>query len=266
MILSANDTISEDIEEGLKTALSQECMPTAAFVLKQIIENNQIAKDEHIAICQDTGMAVFFFDIGQDVHFTGGLFEETVHDAVRQAYQDGYFRKSIVNEPIFERKNTRDNTPAVIHTRLVPGDQVHALFIAKGFGSENMSRIKMFPPSAGLQGVLDFIVETALLAGPNACPPVILGVGIGGDFESAAALAKCMTARKTTVRHADERYAQLELEALKRINASGMGPGGIGGKTFALAVNVDYQPTHIAGLPVAVNVCCHASRHSEMTL
>ena len=266
MILEANYVISDDITGALAEARRIETMPAAAFVLDQIMENNQIAKDERLAICQDTGMAVFFFEIGQDVHFTGGAFEDTVQQAVRDAYREGYLRKSIVAEPIWERKNTGDNTPAVIHTRIVPGDQVRVLFIAKGFGSENMSRIKMLSPASGEKGVLDCIVETALNAGPNACPPMIIGVGVGGDFESAAVLAKKMIARPVGSHHPDAKYAGLEAEALRRINASGIGPGGIGGRTLALAVNIGYLPTHIAGLPIAVNICCHASRHAVLTI
>ncbi len=266
LILEANYVIPKDILDHLIRAEENETSPSGRFVLRQIIENDRIAADERIAICQDTGMAVFFFDIGQDVHFSGGDFTDAVNEAVAEAYTKGYLRKSIVSDPVFGRVNTRDNTPAVIHTRIVPGDRVGILFIAKGFGSENMSRIKMLPPAAGRKGVLDFIVETAVGAGPNACPPIIVGVGVGGDFESAAMMAKRMISRPVGSRNDDPAYALMESEAMERINSYGIGPAGIGGLSFALTVNIDHAPTHIAGLPVAVNICCHASRHAHRVL
>ena len=210
-------------------------------------------------------MAVFFFEIGQGVHIVGP-FEEAVNDAVRVAYRDGYLRKSVVAEPMFDRVNTGDNTPAVIHTRLVAGDRIHILFTPKGFGSENMSRIRMFPPAAGVEGMKRFVIDTVAEAGPNPCPPVIVGVGVGGTFEQAALMAKRMTARPVGSHNHDPRYAALEEELLEAINRLGVGPAGIGGATTALAVNIDYRPTHIAGMPVAVNMCCHCARHAEITL
>ena len=235
-------------------------------MLSQLAENYRIAHDERVAICQDTGMAVLFLDVGQEVRFTGGSFEEAIQEGVRQAYREGYLRKSVVREPVFDRANTGDNTPAILHVKIVPGDQVHILALAKGFGSENMSAIKMLPPSAGEQGVLDFIVETVKNAGPNPCPPVIVGVGVGGDFEQAALIAKRMTAQSVGSQNPDSRYAALEQKALTAVNRLGIGPAGIGGRTTALAVNIGFAPTHIAGLPVAVNICCHASRHAETVL
>ena len=249
----------------MERGAARETSPTARNVLEQIAESYKIAREERIAICQDTGMAVFFIEVGQEVHVIGP-FEEAVNEAVRVAYRDGYLRKSVVAEPMFDRVNTRDNTPAIIHTRLVPGEQIHILFIAKGFGSENMSRIAMFPPAAGVEGMKRFVVDAVREAGPNPCPPVIVGVGVGGDFEQAAMTAKRMTARPVGSHNADPRYAALEEELLEEINALGVGPAGIGGATTALAVNIDFRPTHIAGMPVAVNMCCHCARHAETTL
>ena len=263
LCLKANCEISPDIEKAVSDAREGEPSPAGKNVLCQLCENYRIAREERIAICQDTGMAVFFIDVGQDVHFTGGDFEAAVNEGVRRAYRDGYLRKSVVDDPVFDRKNTGDNTPAVIHLRIVPGDRVHILFTAKGFGSENMSAVKMLPPADGEQGVLDFIVDAARKAGPNPCPPMILGVGVGGTFEEAALLAKRMTARPVGTRHPDPRYARIEQDALAAINRLGTGPAGIGGRTTALAVNIASAPTHIAGLPVAVNICCHAARHAE---
>jgi fumarate hydratase subunit alpha len=210
-------------------------------------------------------MAVVFAEVGQDVHIAGD-FEQAVNDGVRSAYSDGYLRKSVVNDPLFDRKNTGDNAPAVLHTRLVPGDTIHLMVTPKGFGSENMSRIKMLAPSEGVEGAIDFVVNAVVKAGPNPCPPVIVGVGIGGTMEMAALIAKRMTARPVGSSHPDPRYAELERTMLTKINASGVGPGGIGGRLTALAVNADHYPTHIAGLPVAVNVCCHCARHAQTTL
>lgn len=266
LFLDANYLIGRDVECAVGKAIEKEESPTAKSVLEQIALNQRIARQERVALCQDTGMAVLFVDIGQDVHFIGGNFEQAVQDGVRAAYQKGYLRKSVVNEPIYERKNTGDNTPAVLHLTLVPGDKVHIMAVAKGFGSENMSAIKMLVPADGEKGVLDFIVDTARRAGPNPCPPMILGVGVGGTFEQAALIAKRATARPVGSQNADPRYAALEKRALDKINALGIGAAGIGGVTTALCVNIDYAPTHIAGLPVAVNICCHAARHAEATL
>ncbi|MBQ4074413.1 MAG: fumarate hydratase [Clostridia bacterium] len=266
LIFTASYEIGPDVEKAVQDAMKTEASEIGRSVLCQLCENYQIAREERIAICQDTGMAVIFIDVGQDVHFTEGNFEDAVHEGVRQAYAEGYLRKSVVKEPIFDRKNTTDNTPAVIHTRLVPGDQVHILITCKGFGSENMSALKMLVPADGVEGVKKFIVETAKKAGPNPCPPMIIGVGVGGTMEQAALIAKRMTARAVGSRNAHPQYARLEEEVLSAINCLGIGPAGIGGTTTALAVNIDFAPTHIAGLPVAVNICCHAARHAEGTL
>lgn len=266
LYFTANYDIGPDIADAVCRACEAEPSPAGKAVLGQLSENYRIAHDERVAICQDTGMAVLFLDVGQEVHFTGGGFAEAVQEGVRQAYREGYLRKSVVREPIFDRANTGDNTPAILHINIVPGDQVHILALAKGFGSENMSAVKMLPPAAGEQGVLDFIVETVKNAGPNPCPPVIVGVGVGGDFEQAALIAKRMTAWPVGSQNPDARYAALEQKALTAVNRLGIGPAGIGGRTTALAVNIGFAPTHIAGLPVAVNICCHASRHAETVL
>ena len=260
LFLDANYLIGADVKDAIRLACEREESPTAKNVLSQIALNQDIAAKERVAICQDTGMAILFLEIGQDVHFTGGNFNAAVQDGVRSAYQNGFLRKSVVREPIFDRKNTGDNTPAILHIQIVPGDKVHILAVAKGFGSENMSAIKMLVPADGEQGVLDFIVDTARKAGPNPCPPIILGVGVGGTLEQAALIAKRATARPVGSENPDPRYAALEKKALEKINNLGIGAAGIGGVTTALCVNIDYAPTHIAGLPVAVNVCCHAAR------
>lgn len=266
LLLRASRSIGADVEKAVGNALQSEPSPAGRAALSQIAENYQIARDEGVAICQDTGMVILFADIGQDVHITGGDFCQAVQQGVREAYEEGYLRKSVVAEPLFERINTKDNTPAVIHTSIVPGDRVRLLAMPKGFGSENMSRVKMLVPADGVCGVRRFIVQTVQEAGPNPCPPVIVGVGIGGTMEMAALLAKRCTARPVGSHNSDSRYAQLETEALAAINRTGIGPAGTGGRTTALAVNIDYFPTHIAGLPVAVNICCHAARHAEGVL
>ena len=263
LFMTANYFIGPDIERAVSDAAQAEPSPGGKAVLCQLCENYQIAREERVAICQDTGMAVLFMDVGQDVHFTGGDFEAAVQEGVRRAYRDGYLRKSVVDDPVFDRKNTGDNTPAILHLRIVPGDRVHILATAKGFGSENMSAVKMCTPAEGEAGVRDFIIETARRAGPNPCPPMIIGVGVGGTMEQAALLAKRMTARPVGSHHPDPRYAQIEADALAAINRLGIGPAGIGGRTTALAVNIASAPTHIAGMPVAVNICCHAARHAE---
>lgn len=217
-------------------------------------------------MCQDTGMAVVFAEVGQDVHITGGNFVDAINQGVREAYSEGCLRKSIVADPLFDRKNTGDNTPAVIYTDIVPGDKIKLTVTCKGFGSENMSRIKMMTPADGVDGVLDFIVNTVVEAGPNPCPPTIVGVCIGGTMDKAAQIAKLATIRPVGSHNSDPRYAQLEAEALRRINDSGVGPGGLGGRVTCLAVNIESYPTHIAGMPVAVNVCCHAARHGEAVI
>lgn len=266
LLLEASYCIGADVEQSVLSAMESEPSPAGRAALEQIAENYRIAREENVAICQDTGMAVIFMDVGQDVHIEGGALEAAVQEGVRQAYADGYLRKSVVAEPLFDRVNTKDNTPAVIHTRIVPGEHIRILVTPKGFGSENMSRIKMLVPADGVEGVKRFIVQTVEEAGPNPCPPVIVGVGIGGTMETAALMAKRCTARAVGSHNADPRYAALEDEVLRLINKTGVGPAGTGGRTTALAVNIDYYPTHIAGLPVAVNICCHAARHAEGVL
>ena len=266
LFLTAAYNIGPDVEAAVKAACEAEPSPIGKSVLCQLCENYQIAREEGVAICQDTGMAVLFIDVGQDVHFVGGDFEAAVQEGVRQAYSEGYLRKSIVDDPLFDRKNTGDNTPAVIHLRIVPGEKVRFLVTAKGFGSENMSAVKMCVAADGEEGVRNFIIDTARKAGPNPCPPMIIGVGIGGTLEQAALIAKRMTARPVGSHNPDPRYAKLEADALAAINRLGIGPAGIGGRTTCLAVNIDHFPTHIAGMPVAVNICCHAARHAEGVL
>ena len=266
LFLQANRRITPDIRAAMASARATETSPAAAYALDQLLENYNCAETDGLPICQDTGMAVVFAEVGQEVHFTQGQFTEAVNAGVREAYEGGLLRKSVVADPLFDRKNTLDNCPAIIHTAIVPGDRVRLLAIAKGFGSENMSRVGMLTPAAGEEGVFEYIVETARLAGPNPCPPIIVGVGIGGDFEQAALLAKRATARPLNARHPDPRYAALERRALDAINALMIGAAGYGGRTTALNVAIEHAPTHIAGLPVAVNICCHASRHAEIIL
>lgn len=266
LILEASYNIGPDVEGAVSAFMAQEPSPSGRAVLGQLLENYRIARDEQVAICQDTGMCVVFLDVGQEVHITGGDLSEAVAEAVRQAYGEGYLRKSVVKDPLYERTNTKDNTPPILHTRIVPGDKIDILVTPKGFGSENMSRIKMLVPADGEKGVIDFVVGTVVEAGPNPCPPVIVGVGIGGTLEVAALMAKRMTARALNEENPDPRYAQLEKTILEKINRSGVGPAGIGGRTTALKVNIMTHPTHIAGMPVAVNVCCHAARHAHAVL
>ena len=266
LILKASYEIGGDVENAVAAYCRSEPSPAGQAVLRQLLENYEIARSERVAICQDTGMCVIFMDIGQDVHIAGGDLNEALNNAVRRAYGDGYLRKSVVRDPLYDRVNTRDNTPPVVHTRIVPGEQIDILVTPKGFGSENMSRIKMLVPADGEQGVIDFVVDTVRQAGPNPCPPVIVGVGIGGTMEGAALMAKRMTARAINEANPDARYAALEEKMLARINALGIGPAGIGGRCTALKVNIMTAPTHIAGLPVAVNICCHAARHAHAVL
>ncbi len=258
-----NYFIGEDILEALNNAHNNETNYIGKNVLSQLIENNRIAANEEVPICQDTGMAVLFIEYGERVVIENGSFESAVQEGVRQAYIDGYLRKSVVDDPIFDRVNTRDNTPAIIYTSIVPGDKIKILAGCKGFGSENMSAIKMLTPSAGIEGVKKFILDTVRYAGPNPCPPIVVGVGIGGTFEKAAMLAKKATLRPINTQNPDERYAALENELLCEINKMGFGPAGLGGDNTALGANIEYFPTHIAGMPVAVNICCHAARHKE---
>lgn len=266
LFLDANRYIGHDVTEKIEHFQSLEASPVGRNVLSQLLLNNRIAASDQVPICQDTGMSVVFVDLGQDVHLTGGDYEEAIQEGVRTAYTQGYFRKSVVSEPLFERVNTKDNTPAVIHTRIVPGDKVRILAVAKGFGSENMSALKMLVPADGIEGVKKFVLQTVQNAGPNPCPPIIVGIGIGGTFEQAALMAKRMTARPLDEENPDPRYAALEKELLEKINRLGIGPAGIGGNTTALKVNIEYAATHIAGLPIAINICCHAARHAERTI
>lgn len=260
LFMDCNYFIGEDILNALEKARENETSDTAESVLSQIIENDKIAAEEEIPMCQDTGMAVIFVEYGDKV-FIDGDFEQAVQQGVREAYTDGYLRKSVVDDPVFDRINTKDNTPAIIHTRIVSGDKIRITAGGKGFGSENMSAIKMLTPSYGVEGVKSFILDTVRAAGPNPCPPIVVGVGIGGTFERAAQLAKKATFRSIDTSNPDERYRALEKELLDEINKMGFGPAGLGGKTCALGVNIETSPTHIAGMPVAVNICCHAARH-----
>ena len=260
MCIEANLRLSGDVKDKLYAAADSEENPLGKQILGQLKENLRIADAEEIPICQDTGMAVVFVRIGQDVHFEGGHLEDAINEGIRQGYQEGYLRKSIVRDPI-DRVNTQDNTPGVIHYEIVPGENVELIVAPKGFGSENMSRIVMLKPADGIEGVKEVILETVKLAGPNACPPIVVGVGIGGTFEKAAILAKKALTRDLNV-HSNIPYVkELEEEMLQKINALGIGPAGLGGRTTALGVNVEVYPTHIAGLPVAVNICCHVNRH-----
>ncbi len=263
--IEANKILPSDLEGVIRRCAKCEKAELAANVMQTLCDNLDAAAELSLPICQDTGMAVIFAEIGQDIHFTGGDFEQAVNDGVAQGYIEGLLRKSVVSDPL-RRVNTDDNTPAVIHTRIVPGDKLHITVAPKGFGSENMSRIKMFTPSATREDIMNFVVDTVKTAGSNPCPPVVLGVGIGGDFEKCALLAKKALCRPVSEPNADEFYAQMERDILSRVNALGIGPQGFGGETTALAVAVETYPTHIAGLPVAVNVGCHVTRHSSFTL
>ena len=259
MCVDANHFLSEDMKCAMQTAAEGEKSALGRQILKQLQENMRIAGEDMIPICQDTGMTVVFIEVGQDVHFEGGLLEDAVNEGVRQGYEKGYLRKSVVKDPI-ERVNTGDNTPAVIHYCIVPGDGVKITVAPKGFGSENMSRIFMLKPSDGIEGVKEAVLTAVEEAGPNACPPMVVGVGIGGTFEKCALMAKHALFRPVNVRSKIPYICRLEEELLERINCLGIGPGGLGGTITALGVNIDTYPTHIAGLPVAVNICCHAVR------
>lgn len=263
LFLKANFEIGSDVLEMLKERKEKEKSEIGQAVLSQIIENDIIASNEKIAMCQDTGYAVVFVELGQEVAIVDGDFNEAINQGVREAYGEGYLRKSVVEEPLFERKNTKDNTPAIVHLDIVPGDKIKIAVTPKGFGSENMSALKMLKPADGIQGVHDFVVETVEKAGPNPCPPIVVGVGIGGTVEKAALIAKKSLLRAVDVHNSDERYARLERAMLEDINKLGIGPAGLGGITTALSVNIEFAPTHIAGLPVVVNICCHAARHAE---
>ncbi|MBR5765424.1 MAG: fumarate hydratase [Lachnospiraceae bacterium] len=261
MCIEAAHYLTDDMKDCLNSAEKCEESPLGRQILEQLKENLDIAGKDMIPICQDTGMAVVFAEIGQDVHFTGGSIEEAINEGVRRGYVDGYLRKSVVSDPII-RENTKDNTPAVIHYDIVPGDKVRLTIAPKGFGSENMSRIYMLKPADGIDGVKEAILNAVSEAGPNACPPMVVGVGIGGTFEKCAILAKKALTRPVNKRSDVGYIADLEEEMLEKINNLGIGPGGLGGSTTAFAVNIETYATHIAGLPVAVNICCHVNRHS----
>ena len=260
MCIEANHFLSEDMKKVFEQAVQKEKAPLGRQVLNQLKENLEIAGAEMIPICQDTGMAVIFMKVGQEVHFEGGNLTEAVNEGVRQGYVDGYLRKSVVKDPIY-RDNTKDNTPAVIHYEIVEGDQVDITVAPKGFGSENMSRIFMLKPADGIEGVKESILTAVKDAGPNACPPMVIGVGIGGTFEKCAVMAKHALTRDLEEESPVPYVRELEKEMLKKINSLGIGPGGLGGTVTALAVNIETYPTHIAGLPMAVNICCHVNRH-----
>jgi len=266
MCFDANIYLGDDEFEALKRSYEQEESPTGKEVFRQLIENVEIARDEQIPICQDTGFAVFFVEWGQEVHLTGQSLEEAIHAGVRKGYEEGYLRKSIVTDPLYDRKNTGDNTPAVIYTDLVPGDKVKILFAPKGGGAENMSAVKMLKPSDGEDGLVDFVVNHCKAVGPNPCPPIVVGVGIGGTFDRVAVNAKKALFRSLGKPNPDSRFADLERKILEKINDLGVGPQGFGGRTFALAVHIETYPAHIASMPAAVNLNCHASRHLERVL
>lgn len=266
LCIDANTYLSEDIYEAIVDAKNKEEAPLAKEILGTLIENACIAKNECMPICQDTGMAVVFIEIGQDVHITGGALKDAINSGVAKGYTEGYMRKSVVGDPLFGRVNTKDNTPAIIHIDIVPGDKLKITLAPKGFGSENMSALKMLKPADGIEGAKKFIVETVKNAGPNPCPPIVVGVGIGGTMEKSAQLAKKALIRPINKRNSNDNYRKLEEELLELINKTGVGAQGLGGRITALAVNVEYYPTHIAGLPVAVNINCHATRHAEVIL
>ena len=265
MCIEANHYLSDDMKKVFDNARNNEKSPLGKQILEQLDENLKIAREDMIPICQDTGMAVVFVKIGQDVHITGANIEDAINEGVRQGYVEGYLRKSVVNDPII-RKNTKDNTPAVIHYEIVPGENITITVAPKGFGSENMSRVFMLKPADGIEGVKNAVLTAVRDAGPNACPPMVVGVGIGGTFEKCAYLAKKALAREADSSSDIEYVSKLENELLDKINKMGIGPGGLGGTQTALAVNVETYPTHIAGLPVAINICCHVNRHVTRTI
>lgn len=265
MCIEANHFLTDDMKQVLASSKETEESSLGKQILGQLQENLCIAGEDMIPICQDTGMAVIFMEIGQDVHFTGGVLEDAINEGVRRGYVDGFLRKSVVSDPLI-RENTKDNTPAIIHYEMVPGDKVKITVAPKGFGSENMSRIFMLKPADGIEGVKEAVLTAVKDAGPNACPPMVVGVGIGGTFEKCALLAKKALTRPVNEHSTIPYVKEMEEELLQKINASGIGPGGLGGTTTAFAVNINTYPTHIAGLPVAVNICCHVNRHSVRTI
>lgn len=265
MCIEANYTLSDDVKNKIINSAAVEESEIGKKILNQLEENMNIADSDNIPICQDTGMAVIFIKIGQDVHITGGNLEDAINQGVREGYIEGYLRKSVVKDPII-RKNTKDNTPAVIHYEIIPGDKIEITVAPKGFGSENMSRVCMLKPADGIEGVKNAVIETVKLAGPNACPPVVVGVGVGGTFEKCALLTKKALTRDIDSENSIEYVAELEKELLNEINKLNIGPGGLGGNVTALGVNIETYPTHIAGLPVAVNMCCHVNRHKKRVI
>lgn len=260
LCIEANQVLPEDVKQAIGKCRACEDGEIACQILDNIIENYKIAEEEQVPICQDTGMACVFLEIGQDVHIAGGDLTEAVNEGVRRGYEKGYLRKSVVKDPV-RRGNTGDNTPAMLYTEIVPGEQIRITVGPKGFGSENMSAIRMFKPSAGLQGIKDFILETVEAAGPNPCPPMVVGVGIGGTFDKAALLAKKALMRPIDSKNSDSFYGELEEEMLEKINELGIGPQGFGGRTTAIGLNIETMPTHIAGMPCAINISCHVTRH-----
>ncbi|HBJ1646106.1 MULTISPECIES: fumarate hydratase [Clostridium] len=265
LCIKANYFLGEDIRQALEESKDKETWNLAEDILEKIIINSEIANKENMPMCQDTGMACVFVELGQDVHLIGGNLNEAINEGVRRGYEEGFLRKSVVNDPL-TRINTKDNTPAIIYYDIVPGDQVKITVAPKGFGSENMSKIAMLKPSDGVDGVKAFILDVIRQAGPNPCPPMVIGVGIGGTFDKAAYLAKKALLRPINIKNNDEYYRELEIELLEKINELGIGPQGFGGKTTALGLNIETYPTHIAGLPVAVNINCHATRHKEIII
>ena len=260
LCIEAHQVLPDDIKKSIQACRASEDGEIACGILDNIIENYQIAENEQVPICQDTGMACVFLEIGQDVHIVGGDLTEAVNEGVRRGYTNGYLRKSVVKDPV-RRGNTGDNTPAMLYTEIVPGENIKITVGPKGFGSENMSAIRMFKPSAGIEGIKDFILETVETAGPNPCPPMVVGVGIGGTFDKAALLAKKALMRPVDSENEDPYYADLEKEMLEKINQLGIGPQGFGGKTTAIGLNIETMPTHIAGMPCAINISCHVTRH-----
>lgn len=266
LCIEATAHLPKDVYQSLLQKYDEEDSTLAKKTLQVLIDNADLAKNNMMPICQDTGMAFVYITIGQEVHIAGGSLNEAIQEGVRQGYREGYLRKSVVDDPLFDRINTKDNTPAIIYYEIVEGDVFHITVAPKGFGSENMSQIKMLKPSDGLDGIKDFVMKVVNDAGPNACPPMVIGVGIGGSFDKVTLLAKKAMMREIGTHHTDERYAALETELLEMVNNTGIGPAGYGGKTTALSLNIETFPTHIAGMPVAVSICCHVSRHKEADL
>ncbi|MGN1310224.1 MAG: fumarate hydratase [Clostridia bacterium] len=266
LCIKANYYLPEDVKQAICKCQKEEPYPLAKNILENIKINFETSEQGMFPICQDTGMTCVFIEIGQEVHIINGNLEDAINEGVRQGYEEGYLRKSIVDDALFERINTKNNTPAIINYEIVPGDKLKITVAPKGFGSENMSRIKMLKPSDGVEGVKKFVIETVEQAGANACPPMVIGVGIGGNFEKVALLAKKAMLREIGTKNKDERYAKIEEELLEEINKLGIGPAGYGGKTTALSLNIENYPTHIAGMPVAVSICCHVARHKEAVL